>query len=96
MDRICLDPQAANPQLEDLLLGGVFRSELALTRAYSPKPTAYGGPEDGLEEDEDEEEVAKAMDGNAEEMSQAGRIWISRIPGLKVTGHSSGEPIFPL
>ncbi|KAL7064685.1 hypothetical protein AAHC03_05155 [Spirometra sp. Aus1] len=113
-DLVCPGPTAFSE------LAAAYRAELALAKAFAPRPALYGLLEDDYEDDngldgkaseedsqtetdDDEDDEEKGQNGrkvnttaeikcssSGRELSQVGRMWISRIPGLKFVSKPSG------
>uniref|UniRef100_A0A5K3F4M2 DFDF domain-containing protein n=1 Tax=Mesocestoides corti TaxID=53468 RepID=A0A5K3F4M2_MESCO len=66
-----------------------YRVEMTLAQTLAPKAALFVTDDDDVEAEEDEASIVDSGDG--EFTSQAGRMWISRIPGLKVVSTVSGN-----
>uniref|UniRef100_A0A5K3F460 DFDF domain-containing protein n=1 Tax=Mesocestoides corti TaxID=53468 RepID=A0A5K3F460_MESCO len=70
-----------------------YRVEMTLAQTLAPKAALFVTDDDDVEAEEDEASIVDSGDG--EFTSQAGRMWISRIPGLKVVSTVSGVTCRP-
>lgn len=69
-----------------------YRVELTLAQAYAPKLPLFEDELGGGGGDEEEEDGTD--DNESELFSQAGRMWISRLPGLKIVNRVCGNGLF--
>ncbi|EUB60667.1 methyltransferase [Echinococcus granulosus] len=84
----------STPSVDESTPFPAYNVELTLAQTLSPRATTLLSPEVkeyGVDDDEEEDEADAILgNGNGELTSPAGRMWISRIPGLTVVSKTTG------